>query len=345
MPDDSSLMAHLVPRLTSQVENAATDALAYILNRSEGSMKALNDLLREGGFAIEPIVRLGTQPTYEDRSRPDMAGYDKKSMIRLLVEVKFWAALLEGQASWYAQLFDQPGPAVLLFIAPEVRIPTLWVEIDRQMTVSSGLEHIDAPPGVRRAKVSGKELHLVLTSWVRLLDRMDFQAEDDGVKSDIRQLRGLARSQGDQVFLPLRSEELSPSLARRMGWYSQLVNNAVDARGVREGWMDTKRLRQTSRHHGYGRYFHFSGVKGDFWLGINHDLWARSSATPIWLWVTDRTAVNMDEVESKLNVQTQGEWIPIHLKTGVEYDKVLEGVISQLKRVAEIAGAELKVKE
>ena len=48
-----------------------------------------------------------------------MAGYDKTDAARLLVEAKFWASLLEGQASWYARLLDQPGPATLLFIAPE----------------------------------------------------------------------------------------------------------------------------------------------------------------------------------------------------------------------------------
>ena len=48
MADDSTLTAYLVPRLTKQVENAATDALSYILNRSNGSMQALNDLLRVG---------------------------------------------------------------------------------------------------------------------------------------------------------------------------------------------------------------------------------------------------------------------------------------------------------
>ena len=69
MADYSSLMAHLVPRLTSQVENAATDALAYILNRSEGAIQALNDLLREGGFDIEPIVRVETQVSYPDGSQ------------------------------------------------------------------------------------------------------------------------------------------------------------------------------------------------------------------------------------------------------------------------------------
>ena len=110
MADNATLMAYLVPRLTRQVENAATDALNYILNRDTGSMQALNDLLREGGFDIEPIDRVETQVTYEDGSRPDMAGYDKDNVKRVLVEAKFWAALLEDQASGYARQYDQPGP-------------------------------------------------------------------------------------------------------------------------------------------------------------------------------------------------------------------------------------------
>ena len=216
MAGDSSLMAHLVPRLTPQVENAATEALAYILNSSTECMQALNDLLQEGGFAIEPIDRVETQVTYED-SRPDMAGYNKSSVARLLVEAKFWAALLEGQASWYARLLDQPGPATLLFISPEVRIPTLWAEIERQMKKQDTLDPIDSTSGVRRARViwsepSETDLQLVLISWVRLLDKMDALAGDDIVKSDIKQLRGLALEQGDQLFLPIRSEELSPAL-------------------------------------------------------------------------------------------------------------------------------------
>ena len=63
MPNNDTLLAYLVPRLTSQVENAATEALGYILNSTVGSMQALNDLLREDGFDIEPIVRVETQVT------------------------------------------------------------------------------------------------------------------------------------------------------------------------------------------------------------------------------------------------------------------------------------------
>ena len=343
MADSISLMAHLVPRLTIQVENAATDALAYILNNSTQCMQALNDLLQEDGFDIKPVARVETQVTYEGGYRPDMAGYDKTNVARLLVEAKFWAALDEGQASGYAQLFEQPGLAALLFIGPEIRIPTLWAEIERQMAKESRLEPVESPPGVRRARVtwtepSDTELHLVLVSWVRLLDRMDALANGDDVKSDIRQLRGLAHEQGDQLFLPIRSEELSPSLARRVVWYRRLVDDTVDARGVSEGWMDIKGLRATAQWFGYGRWIRFSGVESNFWFGVNHERWAGNGDTPLWLSVSDRNHVSMDEIGRELRVRIHNEWVPIHLKTGVEYDKVLDDVVSQLKMIAKIAG-------
>ncbi len=290
MTDNSSLMAYLVPRPTGQVENAATEALGYILNRSDGSMQALNDLLREDSFAIEPIVRVETQVSYEDRSRPDMAGYDKRNATRLLVEAKFDAPLLEGQASGYSRLLDQPGPAALLFIVPERRIPTVWAEIERQMEGQSKLEPIGSLPAVRRAKVlwtepSDTELQLVLIGWVRLLERMGAMAGDDGIKSDIK---GFAA---------------------------------------------------TSQRYGYGRYCRFSGVSEScgLWFGINHERWARDGNTPLWLRVLGLTEAMMDDIVKELNVQVRDEWIPIHLKTGVEYDKVLDDVVSQLKKIAEVA--------
>ena len=164
-------------------------------------MQALNDLLHEGGFGIEPITRVETQVTYEDGSRPDMAGYDKDNVKRLLVEAKFYAALLQDQASGYAQQFDEPGPAVLLFICPEVRIPTLWAAIRRQIGKRWELETIDSSPGGRRARLTGTELQLVLVSWVRLLERMDDLAGDDSRQIGHSTASGLAQRQDAQEFL------------------------------------------------------------------------------------------------------------------------------------------------
>ena len=98
MDNESSLLAYLVPRLTSRGEDTATDALAFILNKSEACRGALDSLLSDQDFGLGPLTRFDTQVTYEDGSRPDMVGYDGKGGKRLIVESKFWAALQEGQA-------------------------------------------------------------------------------------------------------------------------------------------------------------------------------------------------------------------------------------------------------
>lgn len=342
MPEDRSLLAHLVPKLTSQVENAATDALGYILNNSDSAMRALNDLLDEASSGIEPVIRVDTQVTYEDGSRPDMAGYDADGVKRLLVEAKFWAPLLEGQASEYAQQFEHSGPAVLLFIAPEVRIPTLWTEVQRQIAGVTPHEPEDSTTGMPRLTLPDMDIHLTVVSWVRLLDRMNSVVVDESVKSDIRQLRGLAQVQDELAFLPMRSAELGPDFARRMAGFRQLVDDTVDARGVPQGWMNIRGLRVTPQAYGYGRYIHFVGVKGDYWFGINTGQWARNGDTPLWLLLGNDAAATAkaQEVSTGLGVKNSAGWVPIYLKTGVEYKEVLDDLASTLKRIGEVLSAD-----
>ena len=110
MTERTTLLAYLTPKLTSQVEDAATNALAFILNESPKCLDALNDLLRDEGFDLESIERVETQVTDEDGSRPDMIGYDRIGGKRLVVEVKFWAALRRGQARDYFDQIDEDNP-------------------------------------------------------------------------------------------------------------------------------------------------------------------------------------------------------------------------------------------
>lgn len=341
MAANTSLLAHLIPRLTIQVENAATDALGYILNNSEQCMQALNHLLNEGGIQIERIASVRTQVTYEDGSRPDMVGYDKDYVARLIVEAKFFAALQEDQAPAYAEQFDESEPAVLLFVCPELRVPTLWAAITRQVEQRWALEPIEAAAGYRRARRTGTELQLLLTSWIRLLDRMDSQTADENSKSDISQLRGLAQAQDAQAFLPIRSEELSPAFAHRAVWYKRLVDDVVDAHGVAEGWMNTNRLMATSQWYGYGRYFRFSGPDGHYWFGINHERWAAKDDTPLWVRISDSVKISTRDVAKALKVKVEDRWIPIHISVGVEYDDVIDSVVAQLKAIRRIAANHL----
>lgn len=99
MADDHSLLAHLVPKLTPQVEDAATDALAYVLNRSEGCRRALVDLLSDDQFQLTPFRSAKTQVVPSPTARLDLVGYDERGRAALIIESKFWAQLLDGQAS------------------------------------------------------------------------------------------------------------------------------------------------------------------------------------------------------------------------------------------------------
>lgn len=340
-----TLLAYLVPRLTSRGEDTATDALAFVLNRSATCRDALHRLLDDGDFTLEPAVSFQTQVTYQDGSRPDMAGYDRKGVKRLLVEAKFWASLGQQQASGYFGQLEEAGPGVLLFIAPGSRIETLWAEIKRQMESGEGsvqLETLEATDRVRRARTVGSDKRVMLVSWDQLLGGMAaVAAGDTQVASDIQQLRGLARYQDDEAFHPIHQAEFGLALPRRIRGLNRLIDAVVDGRGVQEGWMTVKGLRATPQREGYGRYFKFPGVPGDLFLCVNYWRWSTCGDTPLWLWIGNGVPVNAgklrDRVPSLVGDEASGTYdVPIHLVTGVEYDGVVDDVVWQLRAITEM---------
>ena len=341
MANESTLMAYLIPHLTDQVENAATEALGYILNKSAPSREALADLLREGGFNMPPIDMVATQVALDDEygSRPDMAGYDENAGLRLLVESKFWAALQPKQAVRYLRWIvneTDDGPAALLFIAPGVRVATLWARIIRRIGDNAPditLTPADSANECRSAMVAGKPKRLALVSWERLLNDMAERAGDDGVVSDIRQIQGLARRYDNAEFLPVSADELSPDFARRMIGYVNLVDNVVDI-GAAQGWMSTDNVKVTPKWYGYGRYLWLIGTDSYdcFWLGVNHATWASRENTPLWL-------RHSHDKNGPRNENDPKDWFPIHIKPSVEYHEILDSVAAQLKEKARDFGA------
>ncbi len=352
MTDSETVLAYLVPRLTGQVEDAATEALAHILNRSPECRDSLRRMLEEqAGFELAEIATVETQVTYEDGTRPDMAGYDGNGRKRLLVESKFWAALHPDQPHYIRQ-FDHSDSAVLLFIAPEARTETLWIEISRQLDADSwAFEQTTNSSGRRSARLldpeCGAKRSVVLTSWRLLLDDLDSAAGSVGtIASDLMQLRGLAVRQDETSFLPVQAQDLAPKFARRLASYCQLIDDLI-GRGTGEKWMSISGLQTTPRRWGYGRYFRFvdqNGFRSDaLWLGINHEKWASTGDTPIWFrceWSQGSTSAAA--IADQLRVRYSGRWIPIHLPFGVEYAEVLDGASATLKFIARCMGAEIR---
>ena len=345
MDSESSLLAYLVPRLTSRGEDTATDALAFILNKSEACRRALNSLLSEQGFDLEPITRFETQVTHADGSRPDMVGYDSDGNKRLLVESKFWAALLEGQASGYFSQLEASGPGVLVFIAPGTRIETLWAEIRRQMETGEDSVQLESGATLERMRTAraGTDKLLILASWDLLLERLAAAVSADSqLASDIQQLSGFVEQQDLDAFHPIQRVELNPSLARRIRWFNQLIDDIL-VQAVEHRWASTRGFRATALRAGYWRNFRFVSdpdrrASHKFSLCVDLNLWAAMGDTPIWIWAETEADPNRRLRDSDVAVSEDAGWlyVPIHLKTGVEYQHVLEDAVLQLRRVAEI---------
>lgn len=91
MDTNNTLLAHLMPWLHRPIEDRGTDALAFILSKSETCLKVLNEFLETDESNPEPVERVCTQLAVDAKSRPDLIGFDSGGRKNLIVESKFWA--------------------------------------------------------------------------------------------------------------------------------------------------------------------------------------------------------------------------------------------------------------
>ncbi len=338
-----TLLAHLAGKLSSRHEDIAVEALGYIL-RSKPAVGVLEAVLRDGDADIGRIASFRTQ-VGEGQTRPDLVGFDEQEGGEcVLIEAKFWAGLTDNQPKGYLDRLD-PGKA-LLFVAPESRLETLW----SKLCCLAGVEgsRCDAGKPIR-STLTEERKHLMLISWTRLLDRLE-GVGDAQSRLEIQQLRGLADRVDASEFLPLRQEEFAPEIPRRIRGLQRLVDDATN-RAVDQGYADISGLRVTPMIHGYGRYLSLRG--GGAWFGIASDLWARGSYpdTPLWLrfwkwggeaneaqWPRTRTALGrlMRKDQPSAFELHGGIIVPIYLPTEVEYDAVLDAVVSRLQEIADL---------
>ena len=69
-----SLFGHLAHNFSAHPENLATEALAYILNKSSVARGAFMRLLSQGGGSFPPDLRFITQAAGPDQAIPDLVG-------------------------------------------------------------------------------------------------------------------------------------------------------------------------------------------------------------------------------------------------------------------------------
>ena len=346
-PDSSTMFAHIVSRLTNRTEDVAVEALGFILSRSEAARRALRDLLQLEGLDVGELTGAKTQVSDETLARPDLVVLGRNRKERVLIEAKFWASLTENQPNAYlARLPLDEHPSVLLFVAPEARVETLWSELHRLIEGPFNWQSINAPhdTDIKSAMVDEGGRFLMLVSWRALLKRMLSFAMSSGdvVEADIRQLHALCEQQDQEAFLPLKPHELAPEIPRRMLQFNQLVDDVVEFARQRN-IINTAGLNVTPRPHGYGRYLRLGSRDADLWaggwFGIDYMLWSRYRDTPLWLTFYEgwESVIAIDELRDKLGNDiwaNTSSSIPLHLPTGVEYQTVLSDVVERLVEIA-----------
>ncbi len=347
MTQHDTLLAHLALRIAGGPENAAVEALVYILKRSNSAASFFNRLIADSVRApVEDCKEFQAQVVADDNSRPDFVGYDKDGENRVIGEAKFGAKLLPGQGLSYLGQLSGSGNAVLLFVVPDARIDYLWGEVGRDITQGEEqieLEPIDRSNRTRSAQVKGTSGYLVMVSWRDLLKGMhDHAAGEPGIQENIRQLQGLAERMDSEEFLPLRQDELSPHLARRMHDLGQIYEKVVSTLSQKE-WANYISSRNTAQPPtGYGRALELSEYS--VWFGVYFDLWARGDCedTPFWVQFYGWERPKLNQVTRTLGLQlSDNEYVPVHLKTGVEIQVVVYDIVAQLKIIADAIASDI----
>ena len=344
MVESDTLLAHLAHRIAGGTENAAVEALAYILNKSGPASTAFNSMMEMAvGVPVEDCTRFQTQVTAEDGSRPDFVGYDRLGEKRVVGEAKFYAGLGEGQGKAYLEQLSVEGTAVLLFVVPEIRIGRLWIDVMKDIEEGDDGEEVDvldAPPGMRCAKLVNNDKRLMMVSWRALLSRMlDHSLAEPAVQADIRQLQGLTERMDSEEVQPVRKGQLGPEFPRLMIGLNRLVDEALGL-GQSQGWIFPlgRRWSRSNSNDSTGWWLRISGARAQAWFGVYLDLWARGECedSPIWLQLYDASPAILIEVGSKLGLQaTDGTYFPVRVKTNSLYEDVLAGVVIHLRHIAD----------
>ena len=343
MPDNNGLLAHIARRHIGGREDVATDALAFILNRSDGVRSAFADFLRDGDADPPPIAEARPQyflPNGPNGIWPDLACLDTDGNILALVESKFWEQLGLRQAKDYWPALPVHSPATLLFVAPPYRVDegSLWGDLVGQLrNAGYALGETRQCQSLISAPEQNGKRRLMLCSWDLLLNHLAQAAlagRDWQASFEIAELQGLAESVIAGTD-PQRDENIR-----------NLIRSAVN-RLVQSGWANTD-------HFGvggplpdsYGRYLHFAGAYA--WFGISYDERRRRNR-PLWLVFSDdfgpqsrpRRAINTDQVRHRLDAASVDHemlhgylCVPIDWPQGDTGKAMLDALVGQLEDIA-----------
>ena len=131
MAANETLLSRIARRHTIGREDVATDALAFILERSPAARNAFADFLGAGEPGAAAITEVRTRSTLSSGAAPDLECRGEGDKVLAFMESKFWAELTPAQPVAYWEALPAGAPATLLFLAPPYRVnrSSLWDDL------------------------------------------------------------------------------------------------------------------------------------------------------------------------------------------------------------------------
>ena len=346
MAEAKSLLSLIARGYAAGREDAATEALCFILSRSDSARDEFANFLGDNGKPL-PMASFRTQELVNG-AYPDMACFDDDGNHVAFVESKFWASLTPNQPVTYWEALPADRPAVLLFLAPAARIArtdrdSLWGELlERLRRDDHGLGPADRREPESLVTAPSKDGHrrLMLTSWDVLLDRLTQRTvQDADFKAcfEIAELRGLACD-------AIKDEDPVDPHANLKRLTADALTHLEES-----GWANTEGLAIGGAEGvAHVRYLRLGGTAA----GLRIDYRAmKEIGKPLWLWFWDDSSipnlsVSFDEVREKLGELSEPglEWLssdtniclPFELPAGADREATLHAIVAEVERIAKI---------
>ena len=344
-----TVLAHVAWMLRGTFEDLSTEALAYIVNRSDAATEAFRELLQQAGADISPIHEVQTQVVEEGGERPDLLCLDGEGIKHVLMEAKFDALLTEKQPVNYLRYLPKDRYSALLVVAPRRRLEWLWTEMMELVCAESDFTIGDERQGesVYSAPV-GDDRTFMLTSWDHLLGLLETSVQADGDEGTLRsiaELQGVVEYENLNAFYA-PSGKLSDLDDENKEKLEKLVYGAIEE-GKLEGWADMTGYSSTHHENGYLRYFRMHDIS--MWFGYDTRLW-ECLGGPLWLGFQDSAQECIGELRDRLSAvrvnrkedfyhdvptwSQKKDFIRINLPSSGEYPELLQSMLVQIRKIA-----------
>lgn len=220
----ASLLGQFFTSIKGSQEDIASKGLAYILEKSISAKIVINNVIKNTTNLEFEKIKYITQNVGKNKERPDISGMDDKGNEKIIIEAKFWASLTDNQPVEYLKRLKEQ--AVLIFICPKLRELSLFDEIETKLQISNITYNKN-----KNVIIVNENKYIFVIDWQYILEIIKQSLiENSEIKlvSDIDQIIGFCEIIDNNTFLPIQDYDLSPSVARRISSYYDLIDKIYD---------------------------------------------------------------------------------------------------------------------